>query len=170
MKLSQFCFENNLNSHPEMWCISSVDLACLIIISIKSCTNSSNSTRVKLSMVLNKSSMPHMITKMFHTPTLRLINCLPASTLPVWSTSKCWQAIVDYIAIQSSIVISSSSSSLLLEELELEPRITRHHKHAGPANQYNVVHLPTVSTLWTPKIIPFQSKQSKHFHQKHQFI
>jgi hypothetical protein len=36
-------------------------------------------------------------------------------------------------------------------------------------NKQDVVHLPTVSTLWTPKKHLFQFKQSKHFHQRNRF-
>jgi hypothetical protein len=43
---------------------------------------------------------------------------------------------------------------------------TRHHKHAGPAN---IAHLPIVSTHCEHQNNPFQSKQSKHFHQSNRF-
>jgi hypothetical protein len=44
------------------------------------------------------------------------------------------------------------------------------HKHAGLAiKEEDVVHLPTMSTLWTTKKHLFQFKESKHFHQRNQF-
>jgi len=74
MKLNK-CSRANLDGHPKVQCGSLVDLARLVMVGTTSCTNFSNSPKLKLVKYLNKFNVAYMVVRMSYATTLRLINC-----------------------------------------------------------------------------------------------
>ncbi len=66
-KLIKHCFKNNLNNHLKMQGGSFENLLWLITIETTSYTNSSNFPKMKLTRLLNKHGVAHMVAKMSHT-------------------------------------------------------------------------------------------------------
>ncbi len=108
MKLSNRCFKANLDGHVIMRFESPVDLTWLIMIGIANFANFSNSPKLKLVKNLNKLSVAHMVTRMFHALTSRLIDCpfFSSNSTNVKYSQVLTQVIATCIAIWSSIAIS----------------------------------------------------------------
>jgi hypothetical protein len=121
MKLNKCCSKYNLDGCLKLRYHSLVELAWLIMIWTTSCTNSSNSSKRKLTKVLNKLTIVHMVTMMSYTLILGLTNCPPFSSnsISVKYSQVLMYAIATSFGIQSFASISSSSFSLLFEELNL---------------------------------------------------
>jgi len=108
MKLNKCCSRANLDGHPKVQCGSLVELAWVIMVGTTSCTNFSNSPKLKLMKYWNKSSVAYMVIRMSCTTTSRLINCpFSSSNLANVKYSQILtRTIVTCIAIWSSVGIS----------------------------------------------------------------